>query len=204
VAGGSGAPGGAAAEGGTMMVPPKVAIEFKAYSEASRGRWSRHIMVRLADEGVPIGAIVRVTKQPPELVREVLRDAAEQGIIFSVPRDDWPVGSRRHERVPDVVPIGVDDERMLVAAMRKLRTTQAESAILVAFLKRTHVSKGSLHMLITRDQSKPPSVKLVDVMICKLRKKLPDGVKIENLWGVGYYITSDAKQTILAYLQVDS
>jgi len=97
-----------------------------------------------------------------------------------------------------------DDERMLVAAMRKLRTTQAESAILVAFLKRTHVSKGSLHMLITRDQSKPPSVKLVDVMICKLRKKLPDGVKIENLWGVGYYITSDAKQTILAYLQVDS
>ena len=124
-----------------MMVPPKVAIEFKAYSEASRGRWSRHIMVRLADEGVPIGAIVRVTKQPPELVREVLRDAAEQGIIFSVPRDDWPVGSRRHERVPDVVPIGVDDERMLVAAMRKLRTTQAESAILENFHQDTAGSK---------------------------------------------------------------
>lgn len=69
-----------------------------------------------------------------------------------------------------------------------------------------------LGMLITREQctkeqllagiysaraDDPPEIKIVDVYVCKIRKKLkPFGIEIETLWGVGYRIAPASKARI--------
>lgn len=39
-----------------------------------------------------------------------------------------------------------------------------------------------------------PEIKIIDVYVCKLRKKLqPYGIEVSTLWGQGYYLTPAAK-----------
>lgn len=65
--------------------------------------------------------------------------------------------------------------------------------MLALMLKRDEVTKPQLHAVI--EANRPPGkeiteIKMVDVMICKLRKKLAVySVAIQTMWGVGYFIS---------------
>jgi two-component system cell cycle response regulator CtrA len=43
-----------------------------------------------------------------------------------------------------------------------------------------------------RHEDEMPEIKIVDVFLCKLRKKLrPHGVDIDTVWGQGYYLSTE-------------
>lgn len=76
--------------------------------------------------------------------------------------------------------------------------TPAERQMLSVFASTEDwsASKQALHIAIRRNRA--TEIKIVDVMVCKLRKKLaPFGVDIETVWGFGYQI---APQSSAAFL----
>jgi hypothetical protein len=56
------------------------------------------IAVALADEGVPLHAIARVTRIPSDELRTVLAQAKDLGDIVELPHEDWPPGFPRDTR----------------------------------------------------------------------------------------------------------
>ena len=49
-----------------------------------------------------------------------------------------------------------------------------------------------------------PEIKIIDVFVCKLRKKLkPHGVFIETLWGQGYVVPPESKAAVRRMHQED-
>lgn len=68
--------------------------------------------------------------------------------------------------------------------------TASERLVFSTLVSRERVTKdqimAALYRDLHRDEAEP---KIVDVFICKLRRKLkPFGIKIETVWGVGYYL----------------
>jgi len=68
------------------------------------------------------------------------------------------------------------------------RLTGIEAKIYLALARGGLVSKEQILESAYYDRADdPPEIKIVDVFICKLRKKLkPYGVQITTIWGVGY------------------
>lgn len=159
----------------------------------------------MADEGIPVRAIARTTRLSSDEVYEVLHAAIERGTILILPKDDWPVNNQRIERNP-MLGTGLEDEDTLrTACARQFKTTKLESAMLALLMKRRETTKQQLHMVIEenrpdgRDATDP---KMVDVIICKLRKKLkPFDIEVGTLWGIGYLLEPAHRDATLALLQ---
>jgi two-component system, cell cycle response regulator CtrA len=80
-----------------------------------------------------------------------------------------------------------------------LGLTPSEAKLFGALLKREFLTREAL--LICLYGSVPSDdeveIKIVDVFICKLRKKLrPFGIAIETMWGRGFYMTPAAKAAV--------
>lgn len=160
------------------------------------------IAIRLADEGIPVRCIARGLKQPSELVREALEEARQRGAITEMPRDDWPPTARKTDHVPTghaAQKAEVAEEDMLLTCIRVFKVTQLQSCVLGVLLRREEASKTTIHNAIenqraTRRHCQPVDLeetdpKLVDVVICLLRKRLkPFGIVIKTLWARGYCI----------------
>jgi hypothetical protein len=162
------------------------------------------IAVRLADEGIPVLAIARATSTPSEVIYEALRDAIARGSIVEMPRDDWPAGSNRSSR-SILIGTPLDDETKLkCACARYFSASPLEAAMLALMLKRSEVTKEQLHGVIENERGpnkEMTEIKMVDVMICKLRKKIKDhNILIKTMWGVGYYIPSSNRESAFALL----
>lgn len=80
----------------------------------------------------------------------------------------------------------------------EFRLTGSEAAILAAMLRRERCSKEFLHMATARPgEEKDTELKIIDVWICKMRKKLePFGIEIVTLWGQGYCLTPASKERL--------
>lgn len=166
------------------------------------------ILINAANEGIPVAAIARVVQKPLDEVYDDLYDAQARGAIIEIPRADWPPGVRIRERVPAVALPSDDDLRFLAGKAYKL--TQLEAGFLVSLLRHRQVEKSRLHGIVEHQRQTrspndhdPTDPKMVDVMICKLRKKLKivdASLKIETVWGSGYYIETDMKAKIIAHL----
>jgi hypothetical protein len=129
-------------------------------------------------------------------VREVLVEASARGMILAIPREEWPPGTRRDERVPDTIPLEYENEHITMLAIRKFSLTPGEAKLFIALLRRPAMTKNSLHTVVIRNEQDPPTdIKIVDVYVCKLRKKLPVEISdaIMTIWGKGYFITSEGK-----------
>lgn len=163
------------------------------------------IAVRLADEGIPVRAIARATHLPSDEIYEALRDALSQGFLVEIPRDDWPPGSNRGTRaVFNGTPLE-QEQALKCACARLFKASPLEAAMLAVMLKRDQVTKEQLHSTI--EQNRPTlgktetDLKMVDVMICKLRKKLKVyDVGIETMWGLGYLIPSADRERAVRLL----
>lgn len=162
------------------------------------------VAIRMADEGIPIRAIARTTRLPPEDVYEVLKDAVARGAIIDLPKNDWPPGSYRDTRTAfNGTPLE-QDEALKVACARCFKATRLEAAILAVMLRRNEVTKQQLHLVI--EQSRPEGreetdPKMVDVIICHIRKKLKKwDLAIETIWGIGYLIPAPDRERAVAVL----
>jgi hypothetical protein len=163
------------------------------------------VAVRLADEGMPVRAIARSVRLPSEDVYEVIRDAIYRGTITEMPKDDWPIGSTRVSRNAFHGTALDNEDALKFACARYFKATRLEAAILAVMLKRSEVTKQQLHLVIeqnrpgeNRDETDP---KMVDVIICHLRKKLRKvDIVIETIWGIGYSISSAGRERAVAIL----
>lgn len=67
--------------------------------------------------------------------------------------------------------------------------TQTERQVLAFLVKKGKASKTAIHQYVySLDPQGGAEIKIIDVMVCKLRKKLPANVEILTIWGVGYEI----------------
>lgn len=159
------------------------------------------VAVRLADEGIPVRAIARATALPSEEVYQALRNAIARGSIVEMPRDDWPPGSSRNARSAFTGTILEQEQHLKSACARFFKASPLEAAMLATMLRRNEVTKEQLHAVVeqnrpganeNREQTDP---KIVDVMICKLRKKLRvHDLEIKTMWGMGYLMSPSHRE----------
>ncbi len=167
----------------------------------------RPVVVRLADEGIPVSAIARACKIPASEVYEILYDAVGNGTIIEVPKADWPPGSARARRKLPSYDVLADEEQLKFLCSIVFKTTRLQSNILAVLLKRSEVTKEQLHQVIEtlRDPNRDETdLKMVDVIICHLRRKIgidPFKVTIKTIWGVGYRMEPDARDRAVQALQ---
>lgn len=156
-----------------------------------------HIAARLANERIPVAVIARALRYPSSDVRESLQVCLDVGGIAEMPTNDWPPTAKRADHLPAAVTVQSEDYQ-LFACQRLLHLTRLEASFMVVLIRRDEADKDTLHRVIeaqralrrTRpDSQEMTDPKMVDVVICKLRKKLSAlGVKVKTLWGHGYYL----------------
>ncbi len=168
-------------------------------------RLAADIAVALADEGVPVRAIARSIKLPGEEVYDLLKAAIGAGRLIELPKDDWPPGGSRSTRSQvEKAVLSNDDSTLYLAAANRFKLTKLQAVVFIAVLRRGEASKTYLHNAIENnrdDNADPTDQKMVDVVICHLRRKLKaDKVEITTIWGVGYAIPHDVRMHTLAIL----
>lgn len=136
-----------------------------------------NVLVRLADEGIPVRAIARGLKIPSEDIREMLDEAVRVGDLLALPRDDWPPGLPREEREPFPLVLKLYDEDALILHTGYcFGVSRMQSAVLLQFLRRREVTRDFLHetleVLRTSEGHPNGNVKIVDVVLWALRRKL--------------------------------
>lgn len=171
------------------------------------------VSVRAANEGVPVAAIARIVQASFDDVSTTLRDALACGRIGEMPKPDWPPGQRWGERSPSV-PVTISPEDTEFALKREFGLTRLEAAFLGVLVRYEHVDKEKLHAVIEEQRSKrslrpdkPEATdpKMVDVIVCKLRKKLKEKdpkYVLHTSWGSGYYFDPGIRQAIQEKVRV--
>lgn len=172
-------------------------IEVTGAIDTPRPRLWHHIAVRLADEGVPIKAMARSLFVSYAEIVQHLKEAMDHGMILTIPRDDWPIGSRREDRVPDALPLEMPDTQMALLAGRVFHLGPALARMFTVMLRRAEMTKQALHSATQGEagtKGGDAHIKTVDVQIHKLRQKLtPHGIVIETIWGRGYFVPKESK-----------
>lgn len=81
--------------------------------------------------------------------------------------------------------------------------TSSEARVLGVLMSRPLATKEAVMAALYRDQAKDEAeIKIVDVFVCKIRKKLkPFGVVIETRWGEGYQMPAASKAVVAAALE---
>lgn len=162
------------------------------------------LAVRLAYEGVPVRAIARATEIASPIVREALDGAIAAGTITQMPRDDWSPQITREDRIPEYARVGIDDALLTLNVVRLFGVTQQQACLLLVLIKRREVTRKMLHNVIESRRPHPKvetEPKIVDVVICKLRKKLETfGLTIETVWSCGYFMPATDRKKALKML----
>jgi DNA-binding response OmpR family regulator len=72
--------------------------------------------------------------------------------------------------------------------------TRTEARLLEPLMRRECVGRESMMDFLYGHCAMPPGDKIIDVFVCKIRKKLaPLGASIASRWGFGYYIPPDER-----------
>ncbi|GAA0197765.1 hypothetical protein GCM10010203_55940 [Actinomadura yumaensis] len=81
--------------------------------------------------------------------------------------------------------------------------TQHEARLFGALLERELLTKDAAMAALYRDRGDDePEIKIVDVLVCKARKKLkPFGIEIGTRWGVGYFVSAECKSRARAQIE---
>lgn len=163
------------------------------------------VAIRLADEGIPVRAIARSIKLPSDEVYEALNEAIAMGTILEMPKDDWPLGSSRGSRTAFMGTPLEQEEALTFACARYFKATPLEAALLVVLLKRNELTKEQLHAVVENNRPSPgrdeTDPKIVDVIVCHLRKKLKAfQIEITTVRGMGYFIAPASRDRAVAQL----
>lgn len=99
--------------------------------------------------------------------------------------------------------LATDDPKIL--SMRQVFGVTRQRALLLAALLAVPVGRRE-HLLeaMSAGWSRDPDIKLVDVVICKLRRELePFDLFIETVWGDGYRLAPDMKARMRVLLKLE-
>jgi hypothetical protein len=147
------------------------------------------IAIALADEGVPLRAIARVTKIPSSDLRERLAEAKDVGSILELPREDWPIGYPRDKRAIQLARRAPKRPTFEVTVRRLFGLSPVEVRLLLVMLQRDHLNKSAVAGM---------AGKTVDVHIHHLRRRLePFGIGVETVWGCGYCMAPADRRRIM-------
>jgi len=187
-----------------MSSGPHAAVQPEYVASAPYPTECIAFAVRAAAEGVPVGVIARAIGQPYDRVLAYLQRAKALGAITDIPRADWPNDHMPRERPKTPMPV----EEVEFLCRRTFHLTNLEAGFLVVLLRCLFAEKEKLHAVIelqrnTRhlrpDKQEITDPKMVDVMICKLRKKLaacnPD-LTVSTSWGKGYFLEPQVKDLL--------
>jgi hypothetical protein len=172
------------------------------------------IATRAAIEGIPVFAISRVLRAPAENVYFSLKHALATGSITGLPAPDWPPTGRLGDHLPvgKRVSVAKQDEGLVFVCHNLFKLTNVEAAFFVVLMKSDRVSRETLHAVVEEQRHKRAQQpvtemtdpKIIDVFICKLRKKLSAvnrAFTILTIWGRGgYYIEQSVKVLLNARL----
>ena len=153
--------------------------------------------IALADEGVPIKAIARSLNISAANVYEYIQFAIADGRLLEVPRDDWPPHTRM-QRTPQFMKM-LPEEVRLFSCMNLFKIPRTQAVLLLALLSRPYAPREFLHSALQRNRKseEETSVKMIDVVLCNLRRKLRGlSIEIETIWGVGYRLTEVSRDAI--------
>jgi DNA-binding response OmpR family regulator len=101
------------------------------------------------------------------------------------------------------IPVTILPERGMVVANGKFAVLTGTEVLLVQRLAevfpRVLSKEAALEWLYQFSaEGEEPEIKIIDVFICKARKKLePIGVRIDTAWGKGYALAVDRKPVIV-------
>lgn len=168
------------------------------------------IATRLANEGIPVNVIARGLEVPASDVRISLDEALASGRITEMPAADWPPTARRADHLPPHIAAARDAD-LVTSFMRAFKLTKLMALFLLVLVKREEADKATLHRVIEAQRAvrvnrpndaEETNPKMVDVMICNLRKKLKVfGLTINTLWGRGYYLDTPDRQRVLSLVE---
>jgi hypothetical protein len=162
---------------------------------------------RAANEGIPVAAISRIVARPFKSVLDTLKDALELGKIGQIPKADWPPAAKRDTRCP-TVPRSYNVEDMEFHCRKVFKLTLLEAGFMTVLLRYECADKERLHGVVEsqrmKRQQRPnqmhvTDMKIVDVIVCKMRKKLKDKdptIKLDTSWGRGYFFEPAVKAKI--------
>lgn len=162
---------------------------------------------RAANEGIPVAAIARIFQQPFGDVSAHLRIALACGQISQMPKPDWPPGAKWSDRSP-TIPRSLHADDIEFHVKKLFRLTKLEVGFMMVLLTHDCADKDRLHGVVEQqrqsrqqrpDTQETTDPKMVDVMICKLRKKLRavnEQVAIQTSWGKGYFFEPETKRLV--------
>ena len=81
--------------------------------------------------------------------------------------------------------------------------TGCEARVFGALLAREIATKSAIFAAVyaNRSECDQAEPKIVDVFVCKMRRKLkPFGVDIKTAWGTGYYLDNETKKRVRAMM----
>lgn len=172
------------------------------------------VATRAANEGIPVAAIARTLQQPFDIVAEHLRGALALGQIGEMPKADWPPAARWSDRLPSV-PRSMNSDDIDFAVRKAFKLSSLEAGFMTVLLKFDCANKDRLHAVVEDHRNRRPlrpdsqeqtDRKIVDVIVCKMRKKLrvaalragatADAYELKTSWGKGYYFEPAVKTEI--------
>ena len=84
---------------------------------------------------------------------------------------------------------------------RSFRLTKMEEMLLAFLFVQSRPTKPMMMDFLYAGQVNEPEMKILDVMVSKMRKKLsPFGIEISTYWGRGYYLDPEVKEQIKAHM----
>lgn len=94
-------------------------------------------------------------------------------------------------------------DRGVASLAQNFGLTASEAKVLTAISKGNPATKATLMNALYPSQiDRPDDPKIVDVFVCKLRKKLESrGIIIETVWGQGYALNSRSKSAVQEFLE---
>lgn len=166
-----------------------------------------HVAVRAANEGIPVAAIARIIDEPFDVAHNILTSALSTAEIVEMPKNDWPPTAKRSDRLP-TSPRIANAEDLEFVCQKEFKLTNLEAGFITVLLRNQWADKEKLHGVVERqrasryqkpEQSELTDPKIVDVIMCKLRKKLrtaDPAIVVTTAWGKGYYFEPVVKQRV--------
>jgi hypothetical protein len=160
------------------------------------------VVVMFARQGVALATIARALAIPVDRVEGVCRRARERGDVVMIP----PVhpNDARAALLSELTNVRaqLDDAQ---ATIRELSAeaqtdkytgvcgmTRSEGAIAALLVKQGRASKPGIFAMLYGMSLEQPEPKIIDVFVCKMRRKLkPAGIAIGTLWSSGYEMSQE-------------
>jgi DNA-binding response OmpR family regulator len=111
---------------------------------------------------------------------------------------DQLVSQHRVDRALTAPPLRSNTESSLVATFSLLFSlTRAQSRIFVILVRFDHATREELHVAMAHDDDPTTAIKIVDVVIGRLRRKLdPFNIKIVTVWSLGYRLEPTSRDRV--------